>query len=93
MPFTRAYAKPGDSRTIVYEDDKGNKTNYQNGSRSWRNNNPGNIIKGKWADKHGAIGDDGAMAVFPDYETGRAALEALLKGVVPPPNQATLLRC
>ena len=48
------------------------------GTRAWRNNNPGNIEAGAFANSHGAVGTDGRFAVFPDYETGRAAKAALL---------------
>jgi len=48
------------------------------GDRNWRNNNPGNIEYGDFTKSHGAIGSDGRFAVFPDYETGRAAKESLL---------------
>lgn len=48
------------------------------GNRNWRNNNPGNIEFGDFARAHGAIGSDGRFAVFPDYDTGRAAMSALL---------------
>jgi hypothetical protein len=50
------------------------------GSRSWRNNNPGNIkfTEGGIAQRLGAIGTDGEFAVFPDYDTGRKAKEELL---------------
>ncbi len=48
------------------------------GSRSWRNNNPGNIEYGPYARSKGAIGTDGRFAVFPTYEAGRAAQENLL---------------
>ena len=50
------------------------------GSRSWRNNNPGNLEYGKFAKQHGAIGTDGRFAVFPDKATGDAARVALLRG-------------
>ena len=50
----------------------------QEGTRAWRNNNPGNIEFGKFAKSQGAIGTDGRFAIFPDYETGRAAKEKLL---------------
>ncbi len=49
------------------------------GSRSYRNNNPGNLEYGDFAKRHGAIGSDGRFAIFPDYETGRAATAALAK--------------
>jgi hypothetical protein len=48
------------------------------GARNWRNNNPGNIEFGPFAEANGAIGSDGRFAVFPTYEAGRAAKEALL---------------
>lgn len=48
------------------------------GTRAWRNNNPGNIEYGKFAKARGAIGSDGRFAVFASYEQGRAAKESLL---------------
>lgn len=48
------------------------------GSRSWRNNNPGNIEFGPFAKSMGAIGSDGRFAKFPSYEAGRKAQEKLL---------------
>jgi hypothetical protein len=66
--------------TVTYVDENGEITIYKEGSRSWRNNNMGNMVKGAFAKKHGAIGDDGRFAVFPDYATGRAAEKALLIG-------------
>jgi hypothetical protein len=48
------------------------------GARNWRNNNPGNIEFGDFAKANGAVGSDGRFAVFPTYEAGRAAKEALL---------------
>jgi hypothetical protein len=49
------------------------------GSRSWRNNNPGNIVAGSFADNHGTIGEAGGFAVFPDEQTGQDASTALLQ--------------
>ena len=49
------------------------------GSRSWRNNNQGNIEFGEFAKRHGATGSDGRFAIFPSEEAGRAAQSALLK--------------
>jgi hypothetical protein len=51
---------------------------YVKGSRPQRNNNPGDIEYGKFARAHGAIGTDGRFAIFPDAETGFAAMRALL---------------
>lgn len=48
------------------------------GSRSWRNNNPGNIEYGPYARSMGATGSDGRFAIFPDYQAGRSAQEKLL---------------
>ncbi len=42
--------------------------------------NPGNIIAGAWAIQHGSIAYPGFIAMFPDDQTGWAALTALLKG-------------
>ena len=51
----------------------------QGGDRNWRNNNPGNIEAGAFADGQGAIGADGRFAIFPDPQTGMNALIALLQ--------------
>jgi hypothetical protein len=48
------------------------------GTRAWRNNNPGNIEYGEFAKKLGAVGTDGRFAVFPTYEDGRNAKMSLL---------------
>lgn len=48
------------------------------GSRNWRNNNPGNIEAGAYARSMGAIGSDGRFAIFPTYEMGRTAKEKLI---------------
>jgi hypothetical protein len=50
------------------------------GTRNWRNNNPGNIRKGGYAKAKGAVGDDGAFAVFPTLEIGMDAKEDLVFG-------------
>lgn len=50
------------------------------GTRAWRNNNPGNIEFGSFAQSMGAIGTDGRFAVFPTYEMGRRAKAQLLWG-------------
>jgi hypothetical protein len=48
------------------------------GSAAWRYNNPGKLSLGTFARSHGAIGDDGHLAIFPDYQTGWNAMETLL---------------
>jgi len=50
------------------------------GDRNWRNNNPGNIEYGPFAQSMGAIGSDGRFAIFPTEEMGRKAADTLLKG-------------
>jgi hypothetical protein len=60
---------------VVYDD--GSKDRIT-GNLNFRNNNPGNLEYGELAQKYGAVGTDGRFAVFPDYETGRKAQEALL---------------
>jgi hypothetical protein len=49
-------------------------------SRSWANNNPGNIEFGNFAQKFGAIGTDGRFAIFPTVEAGFEAQKGLLRG-------------
>ncbi|MBQ9183297.1 MAG: conjugal transfer protein TraG N-terminal domain-containing protein [Neisseriaceae bacterium] len=63
-----------------YVDKDGNVTIKQDGSRSWRNNNSGNIVYGKFAKAMGAIGTDGRFAIFPDEQTGDKARERLIFG-------------
>ena len=50
------------------------------GTRAWRNNNPGNLEYGTFAKSMGAIGSDGRFAIFPNKETGDRAREGLLFG-------------
>jgi hypothetical protein len=50
------------------------------GTRSWRNNNPGNIAYGKTAIANGALGkDEYGTAIFPTEEVGRRAALATLQ--------------
>lgn len=48
------------------------------GTRAWRNNNPGNIEFGPFARSQGAVGTDGRFAIFPSYQAGRKAKAALI---------------
>lgn len=50
------------------------------GTRAWRNNNPGNLEYGTFAKSMGAVGSDGRFAIFPNKETGDRAREGLLFG-------------
>lgn len=65
-------------RDVVYTYTNQSQTRRSSGTRAWRNNNPGNLAYGQFARAKGAIGKGGKFAVFPDYETGRKALEDLL---------------
>lgn len=58
--------------------DENGKHVRREGTRAWRNNNPGNIEAGDYANSLGAVGSDGRFAVFPSYDTGRKAKEKLL---------------
>lgn len=46
--------------------------------RNIRNNNPGNLEYNSYTRSLGAIGSDGRFAIFPDYATGRKAMETML---------------
>jgi hypothetical protein len=50
------------------------------GDRATRNNNPGNIEAGSYADSQGAIGTDGRFAVFGSRLTGMRAQAGLVFG-------------
>jgi hypothetical protein len=72
------YSK-GPKNHVVYVAADGTKYMRQNGSASWRTNNPGNIVWSQHAKEMGAIGyfDSGngyKFAIFPDKETGMRAI-------------------
>ncbi len=70
---------PSGGRQITYTYPDGTRVQRSGGTRSWRNNNPGNIMAGKFSAANGGIGSDGRFAVFPDEETGLRAIGALLR--------------
>src|SRR6218665_3307100 len=74
-------AEPGAGTAVIYTDAEGKQWNFEGGSRTWRNQNPGNLVPGKVSARNGAIGKAGGFAVFPDYETGHLALVDLLKNM------------
>jgi hypothetical protein len=47
-------------------------------SRPFRNNSPGNLKSGDFADTHGRLANDGEYAVFPTRDVGEKALRTLL---------------
>ncbi len=74
--FSKAFK--GKGLSVVYVDGK-KRLVKTGGTRSWRNNNPGNIKSGAHSRIHGSIGSIGGFAVFPTYDEGREALARLLK--------------
>ena len=78
MEPTYISAFPGINTTRMYVGNDGNIYEFSDGSRAWRNNNPGNIEDGKFARDNGAIGTDGRFAIFPDTVTGFNAIAILL---------------
>ncbi|WP_426879100.1 integrating conjugative element protein [Glaesserella parasuis] len=72
-----AYA---DGRATIYRTADGTLIKREGGSLAWRNNNPGNIRAGAFAQANGAIGvGPGGFAIFPDAETGAKAIKSLMK--------------
>ena len=69
----------GKGKSVIYREEDGSSVTYSGGDRPWRNQNPGNIGSGAWANRHGAIGSAGGFAVFPNYNIGRAAIFARLQ--------------
>lgn len=77
-PDGAAKAQPGDvvKGWVVYENEA-----RKGGSLAWRNNNPGNIRAGSFAEGHGAFAgkSSGGFAVFATQQQGFDAIIALLK--------------
>lgn len=72
-------AFPG-KEDVLYVHPDGSRSLHQGGTRSWRNNNPGNVWYGDFAKGYGAIGRDKEnFAIFPDEAAGERAMRALLK--------------
>jgi len=67
-------------RSVTFTQPNGATIQNDGGSLSWRNNNPGNIRSGTFADNHGALGEADGFAVFGSYSAGLLALEALITG-------------
>jgi hypothetical protein len=77
--FVRAVEGMGHS--VIYTDDTGKHFRFYGGTWAWRNHNPGNVYPGSISKKHNRIGivNKNSLAVFPDYESGHAALIDVLK--------------
>lgn len=67
-------------RSVTFTQGNGATIRNDGGSLSWRNNNPGNIRAGAFADNHDAVGEADGFAVFGSYSAGLLALEALITG-------------
>ena len=68
-----------DGKNVIYQFPDGHREKRINGTRSWRNSNPGNIRYSDFSKRVGAIGQAGGFSVFPDEATGMYAIEALLR--------------
>ena len=74
-------AKSGPKNSVIYTDSNRKQWIFEGGNRSWRNQNPGDLVPGRISKRNGAIGAAGGFAVFPGYESGHAALLDSLKTV------------
>lgn len=79
MTFVFAEAPKTDPAAVLYTADDGTRVLRRGGTRTWRNNNPGNIRSSRFTRHQGAIGAAGGFAVFPSAATGQAAVVALLQ--------------
>jgi hypothetical protein len=77
---------PASKFTVHYFDEQGNMIIRSGGTRAWRCNNPGALLKSSYStgkDRR-SIGTAGfgsyVYAVYPDYETGHEALVVMLRG-------------
>ena len=92
MVFVKAVSGPrlaGDPEakfTVHYFDANGNLYLRSDGTRAWRCNNPGALLKSAYSTGKDrcSIGTAGfgnyIYAVYPDYETGHEALVVMLRG-------------
>jgi hypothetical protein len=67
------------SNVTIFRNQNGDLMQHINGSRSWRNNSPGNIRSSSGL-LYGANGIRDGFLVFPDAETGLNAISKLFKG-------------
>tara|TARA_R110001592_G_scaffold20926_13_gene84700 strand:+ start:3510 stop:5177 length:1668 start_codon:yes stop_codon:yes gene_type:complete len=88
VTFTRAYQEEGGlNRIFEGKDADGNdvtivkaRDNSREGTRSWANNNPGNLRYSEWEREYGAIGSDkDGFAIFESVDAGLEAQKHLLQ--------------
>lgn len=60
--FVKALSDKGNA--VLYISDDKRRFILSGGSRSWRNNNPGNLRPGKFSKRNGAIGEAGGLQFF-----------------------------
>jgi hypothetical protein len=72
-------AKEGPNHITIYYTADNHLMIKSGGSWTWRNNNPGNLRKGKYSKSNGCIGFSGGFAVFPTLGDGLKAQIDLLK--------------
>ncbi len=82
-------AEPGKGRSVIYFDRQGNKLIMKNGSKAWRNNNPGNMEASSFAKRHGSIGsakrfawDSARKLLSEDFEAHRPQSKEKIIGPV-----------
>lgn len=75
-------AYDGADNSVIYEYSDGKVEKWSGGTRTWRNQNPGNIIYVPSNDWLGQIGKGGRFCVFKDIEFGRRATRILISNHV-----------
>ena len=68
-----------EGKNVIYHMPDSSKYRKSEGTRAWKNTNPGNIRYSNFTKSAGAIGKAGGFSVFPDEATGQQAIEKLLK--------------
>jgi hypothetical protein len=77
---TPLFASDGPQNSVVVTFSDGSHEVRRGGTRTWRNNNPGNFRLTPLAQRHGAIGEAGGFAVFGSLVDGEGALQGMLQG-------------
>ncbi|MCL2331454.1 MAG: hypothetical protein FWC61_02815 [Proteobacteria bacterium] len=78
-PAPAAAAAMADGNDVIYVGADGRRFRRTGGTRSWKNNNPGNIRYSEFSRAHGAIGQAGGFSVFPNEQTGMSTIRSLLQ--------------
>jgi len=65
--------------SVIYTTVDGKHYRFYDGTWAWRNHNPGNLKSGFYSEKHHQIGVTHHLAIFPDDQSGHAALLELLR--------------